>query len=646
MRTRRHVFAAIAACMLVGGLPTVAVVSRAAPAGAIGAPSISIGSSTIFEGNSKTRVVSLPVTLSVPSTSTPVSVSYQIVGDTATGGRRTNPGSDFNDLNDAVRTLSFNPGQIVKYVNVQIFPDVTSEDDELLHVTLSAPSPEYVLGDGVGHITIKDDEALPTARLDVSDVSISEGDATKRNAKFTVSLSEPSTTQVTVDVKVVPDSATGNFRYGTPPAGVDLKDNLGLTKTLVFKPSVASGLTPVSKSFSVTVFADTDNESDDYFYVELQSPSPNAVLGRAAGVGAITNDDGTPPPLAWAQVSTSTISSCGITLDGAAYCWGRNNFGQLGDGTNTYSSRPNPIPALATGVTQIAAGPQDSGCAVKNHQLYCWGLNIAGQLGDGTELMRLTPTLVPGLPSIEQVSTGYHYTCALATAGTVYCWGGNLAGRLGNGTTASSLTPVAVSGLSGAVQLSTGDAHACATTASGTSYCWGSNSAGNFGVGNQVDSLTPVATPLDEGVTHVEAGGSFTCWLTNSAAVYCSGINIYGVLGDGTTVLKTIPVLVIASGVTSLSSSGWHTCALAGGAPLCWGHNPSGELGNGTTVDSHVPGPVTGLTSDVIQIDGGLGVTCAVTSSWDAYCWGVNFDGQLGDGTTIDSTVPVQVVDP
>jgi alpha-tubulin suppressor-like RCC1 family protein len=153
----------------------------------------------------------------------------------------------------------------------------------------------------------------------------------------------------------------------------------------------------------------------------------------------------------------------------------------------------------------------------------------------------------------------------------------------------------------------------------------------------------PVANPIS-GVIEIEVGDSFSCALTSSGAVYCFGLNNLGQVGDGTgTGTRLNPVLVIASGATDVSIGYVSTCAIANGAPLCWGDNRFGQLGNGTTVDGDAPGAVIGLASDMTQVEVGWQASCAVKNTGEMYCWGENFAGQLGDGTTNDSTVPVLV---
>jgi alpha-tubulin suppressor-like RCC1 family protein len=353
-----------------------------------------------------------------------------------------------------------------------------------------------------------------------------------------------------------------------------------------------------------------------------------------------------------ARVAAGTFHTCAVTAGGGVVCWGRNDRGQLGDGTTTNRWTPTPVTGLGGIVAAVTAGRHHTCALTTGGGVVCWGYNSDGQLGDGTTTQRLTPTPVSGLGSgIAAIGAGAYHTCALTTAGGVVCWGDNIDGQLGDGTTTPRLTPTVVSGLgSGAAALAAGRMHTCALTSAGGVQCWGYNASGQLGDGTATNRLTPTGVSgLGSGMAAVAAGDGHTCALTTAGGVVCWGFNMYGQLGDGSTIDRWVPtgasglqsgVAAIAAGAESL-----HTCALTtGGSVVCWGNNADGELGDGTTSDRLTPTPVAGLASGVAAVSAGEMHTCALISAGAVVCWGANGYGQLGDGTQLAKLTPTRVV--
>ena len=252
------------------------------------------------------------------------------------------------------------------------------------------------------------------------------------------------------------------------------------------------------------------------------------------------------------------------------------------------------------------------------------------------------------LSAQASITTGRNHTCALLSTGAAICWGSNLNGQLGDGTTANRLTPTEVIGLSSDVTaISGGREHTCALLATGAVTCWGWNEYGQLGDGTTANRLTPTAvTGLDSDVTAITAGHNHTCALLATDAVHCWGYNGYGQLGDGTTANRLTPTAVtgLDSGVTAISASRFHTCALlATGALTCWGWNGYGQLGDGTTANRLTPTAVTGLSSDVTAITAETFHTCALLATGAVRCWGYNGYGQLGDNSTANRATPTAV---
>ena len=338
--------------------------------------------------------------------------------------------------------------------------------------------------------------------------------------------------------------------------------------------------------------------------------------------------------------------TCALISAGGVKCWGSNIYGQLGDGTTSGRLTSVEVSGLSSGVTAIAGGEFHTCALTAAGEVKCWGDNEYGALGDGTEWSRLTPVDVSGLSSgVTAITAGWGHSCALTAAGGVKCWGDNGSGQVGDGTLESRLTPADVSGLSSRVTaITAGWGHSCALTAAGGVKCWGSNT----GDGTGEVRLTPVdVSGLSSGIIAIASGGGHACALTAAGGVKCWGWNFYGQLGDGTTTNRLVPVDVsgLSSGVTAIAAGGGHTCALtAAGGVKCWGWNVVGQLGDSTNTDHLTPVDVSGLSSGVTAIAAGGYHTCALTAAVGVKCWGNNSEGNLGDGTASYSPTPVDVV--
>jgi alpha-tubulin suppressor-like RCC1 family protein len=323
--------------------------------------------------------------------------------------------------------------------------------------------------------------------------------------------------------------------------------------------------------------------------------SSGAALAFPYGRGSATGSG-----LTATAIAAGDEHTCALTITAGVKCWGRNDFGQLGNGTTTDRHTPVAVSGLASGVAAIASGGDHVCALTSGGAVKCWGDNARGPLGDGTTTERLTPVAVSGLAGgVASLAAGADHTCALTNAGGVKCWGGNGSGQLGDGTTTTRHLPVDVSGLtSGIAALAAGDEHTCALTSAGAVKCWGGNDTGQLGDGTATERHTPVAVSgLASGVATIAAGVYHTCALTSAGAVKCWGENDFGQLGDGTRTGRRIPVAVsgLAGGVAALVAGGDHTCALmSAGGVKCWGDNVAGQLGDGTTTQRHTPVEVIG----------------------------------------------------
>jgi alpha-tubulin suppressor-like RCC1 family protein len=284
----------------------------------------------------------------------------------------------------------------------------------------------------------------------------------------------------------------------------------------------------------------------------------------------------------------------------------------------------------------------------------CWGYNDDGELGNGTTTSSDVPVAVVGITNAKAITEDTDGDagsfCALLSTSQVKCWGYNDDGELGNGTTTTYTVPVAVKNITTAAAVIGGYYGFCALLSTSQVDCWGYNRFGELGNGNMTDSDVPVAVHKITNADEVISGYYDFCALLSTSHIDCWGYNEDGELGNGTTTDSDVPVAVVnianAKAVASDSHSG-SFCALLSTSHIdCWGYNEDGELGNGTTTSSDVPVAAVGITNAKAiteDTDGGSGSFCAVLSTSHVDCWGYNDDGELGNGTTTTYTVPVAV---
>jgi uncharacterized repeat protein (TIGR02543 family) len=363
--------------------------------------------------------------------------------------------------------------------------------------------------------------------------------------------------------------------------------------------------------------------------------------------------------------------SLGMTPTNQVYAWGGNGSGQLGDGTTANNSTSTLIifPGLQVGETieQISTGSAHSLAVTSTGRLYAWGRNNIGQLGDGTTVNKLIPTLISftGLEAgemIEQVNASLSYSIALTTNGRVYAWGGNGGGQLGDGTTVNKLIPTLISftGLEVGEKIkhvsSIGN-HNLAITTNDRLFAWGRNNAGQLGDGTTVDKYTPTLIPftgleVGETIEQISTGGSHSLVLTTNGRVYAWGWNSEGQLGDGTGDNKLIPTLISFTGlevgetIKQVSGGNAYSHALTtNGRVYSWGANWNGQLGDGTDLTRVRPTLIsfTGLQAGetIEKVFGRSGVhVFVVTTNGRIYAWGRNAEGQLGSPITIFISTP------
>ncbi len=298
---------------------------------------------------------------------------------------------------------------------------------------------------------------------------------------------------------------------------------------------------------------------------------------------------------------------------------------------------------------QIAAGQTHTVALKSDGTLWAWGYNAHGQLGDSTTFQRNTPVQAAGGGNTwAAVAAGRLHTVALKSDGTLWAWGLNDVGQLGDGTTINKSIPVQVSGGGNTwVAIAAGGDHTVALKSDGTLWAWGYNFFGQLGDGTTTNKTTPVQVAGGGNTwVAVTAGGNHTVALKSDGTLWAWGYNLYGQLGDGTTINKSTPVQVPGGGNTWVAiaaggAGGNHTVALKSDGTLwAWGYNFYGQLGDGTTINKTTPVQVAGGGNTWSEITAGYLHTVALKSGGPVWTWGYNQTGQLGDGTNVNKNIP------
>lgn len=349
------------------------------------------------------------------------------------------------------------------------------------------------------------------------------------------------------------------------------------------------------------------------------------------------------PPVDVRTLAAGGGHACAIQTAGAVVCWGRNDYGQLGQTADDSVPTPVAVPSITDAVSIAAADA--STCVLRaDGKVACWGYNDDGQLGNGSTAHSPTPVAVSGLSGAVSVVVGGDHACALHAAGDVVCWGDNAAGELGVEDMPRSTKPLPVTGLADAVSIGVGYGNSCAVRRGGQVVCWGG------AVGADDGGYAPTPTPaagLEDG-SAFDGGIVNACALRSSGGVACWGDTKFGQLGDGTIDAgnQLTPVDVIGlQNARAISVGSAHSCALrAGGLVSCWGDDEDGQLGagEGGGVGDFTPAPTeVSRLPDVTGVAAGDYFTCALQSDGAVSCWGLNEFGQLGNGSRDSSSEPV-----
>ena len=346
------------------------------------------------------------------------------------------------------------------------------------------------------------------------------------------------------------------------------------------------------------------------------------------------------------RIAAGDKHTCAIAVDNTIWCWGDNTYKQLGsssfpDELSLLPVQTTALPGLRT-AKRIVAGANHTCVLATDGTVWCWGQNGNGNLGDGAFSNLGNPVQVLLGETAVMIAAGGSTTCAALSDDRLKCWGKGNSGQIGNNAVLlSNGTPVYVSSVPAyftVAHLEIGNTHSCAISAVGVAWCWGQFTNGRLGTTGLSNAVTPSATAsLGSTASEVAAGGAHTCALLSTGSVTCFGNNNMGQLGQVlATASSSSPTLVaLASSATHVAAGGQFTCALLSTATVhCFGDNASGQLGSSVAGSvRETAAVVTGLTGTVVDVTTGTSHACAVMSTGEVRCWGLNDFGQLGIGS-------------
>lgn len=435
------------------------------------------------------------------------------------------------------------------------------------------------------------------------------------------------------------DSANALYCWGN-----NQSSQLGLVSNAVFAPTLVSSASWTAVSAGAQHSCGVQ-ASGQLFCFGLNS---SGQIGTGTAGAPVTAPTALADAGPWASVSAGSEFTCATKTAGSAFCWGRNDNGQLGSLSPANQPSPVRVGALADW-TQLSSGFSHACGRHSDNSLTCWGANANGELGDGTLVSRQAQTPAVAGGPWSAVSAGFQYTCGVSAAGAVSCWGNDVSDALGTGTATTKRAPARVDARA-FVQVVAGSLHSCALRTDGTAWCSGSNAQGQLGDGSFTDRTGWTGVGGGHLFARLSASANATCGVATSGTLWCWGQNDLGQAGDGTAgTNRSLPVQVgAASDWLQVATGGTHACGTRsnGGqnSVYCWGGNAGGDLADATVAFNSgrsTPGPIID-SGYALAVAGGTH-SCGIKAG-ALFCWGANDVGQLGQTNAVaQSTAPLQL---
>ena len=344
------------------------------------------------------------------------------------------------------------------------------------------------------------------------------------------------------------------------------------------------------------------------------------------------------------NISAGYKQVAALKSDNSLWAWGNNDMGVLGNGTNSAHSTPIHI---FNNCQSISFGYEHSMAIKQDGTLWTWGGNNYGQLGDGTNIGRILPTQIGSETNWMKIDTRDLYSFALKNDGTLWAWGWNFYGQFGDGTYTFQNIPTQIGTDTNWIDIS-GNEHTIALKTDGSLWAWGQNNFGELGNGTNTESTVPIQIGMDNNWLSISGGGTHNLAIKNDGTLWSWGQNNYGQLGDGTFINKSNPIQVGTDNDWQIisASDDYHSMAIKNNGTLwAWGHNDYGQLGDGTSLNKNIPVQI-GSDTDWQNIDCGVSYSIAIKNDGSFWAWGANDIGQFGNGSHIGSFTPINIICP
>jgi len=448
-----------------------------------------------------------------------------------------------------------------------------------------------------------------------------------------------------------------------------VKENETLPEIIPRQYSVSVSIAEISAGYQSACLMD---DKDDVY---CWGRNAFSVLGNGTNMEEScsqlkTAQDKTVRNRSFSEISVNERTTYAISDDMELYSWGQTGEQSFGGDFYNYMvpfEKDGEWKDFSQNIVKVSQGKSHTCILNEIGNVFCWGKNDFGQLGTGNNIRSTEPKLVSqdGVmkgAKIVDISLGSNHSCALDSKGNVYCWGDNDFGQLGVGLPENKLYPTEID-MSGdlynrtIVLLKSGDESVCVLDEIGEVFCWGRNNKGQLGNGTEVDSNSPVRV-YEKGqlngkvLVSIDIYSGHACTVDDEGGVYCWGSNYSGQLGDGTKENRWVPVRAASIDMPEsvrnvMVSVGWaHTCAFDEDSNVyCWGLLKLGQEEEPDTINefpvSIDKGDANGKS--VYQIDSGFFYNCLIDGTGSVYCWGKNHNGQLGDSSDIYRDLPVKV---